>query len=105
MSRKLDELEEWLARVSSIAWVWHLKYLSANDTLYLFDAVDGIQNHTTTMVYGYISAGNSLAPIIEQLTLRRVECRTLAALRDVLLPKLISGELRVKDAQQIVGEH
>jgi type I restriction enzyme S subunit len=26
------------------------------------------------------------------------ESRTLAALRDTLLPKLISGELRVKDA-------
>ena len=27
------------------------------------------------------------------------ESRTLAALRDTLLPKLISGELRVKDAE------
>jgi len=26
-----------------------------------------------------------------------------AALRDTLLPKLISGELRVKDAEKIVG--
>ena len=31
-----------------------------------------------------------------------VESRTLASLRDTLLPKLISGELRVKDAEQIV---
>jgi type I restriction enzyme S subunit len=29
------------------------------------------------------------------------ESRTLAALRDVLLPKLISGELRVKDAEKL----
>ena len=28
---------------------------------------------------------------------------TLAALRDTLLPKLISGELRIKDAESIVG--
>jgi hypothetical protein len=27
----------------------------------------------------------------------------LAALRDMLLPKLISGELRVRDAQRFVG--
>jgi type I restriction enzyme, S subunit len=27
---------------------------------------------------------------------------TLAALRDTLLPKLISGELRVKDAERLV---
>lgn len=29
---------------------------------------------------------------------------TLAALRDALLPKLISGELQVADAERIVGE-
>ena len=31
------------------------------------------------------------------------ESRTLAALRDTLLPKLISGELRVKDAERLVA--
>ena len=34
---------------------------------------------------------------------RRRELRTLAALRDPLLPKLISGELRVKDAERFLG--
>ncbi|MBK8915700.1 MAG: hypothetical protein IPM64_14090 [Phycisphaerales bacterium] len=29
--------------------------------------------------------------------------RTLAALRDALLPKLISGELRIEGAEKIVG--
>ncbi len=32
------------------------------------------------------------------------ESRTLAALRDSLLPKLISGELRVKDAERFLKE-
>ncbi len=32
------------------------------------------------------------------------ESRNLAALRDALLPKLISGELRVKDAERVVRE-
>jgi type I restriction enzyme S subunit len=32
------------------------------------------------------------------------ESRTLAALRDTLLPKLISGELRLKDTERIVGQ-
>jgi len=32
------------------------------------------------------------------------ESRTLAGLRDTLLPKLISGELRVADAERIVGK-
>ncbi|MCC6728749.1 MAG: restriction endonuclease subunit S [Chthonomonadales bacterium] len=31
------------------------------------------------------------------------ESRTLASLRDALLPKLISGELRAKDAEQFIG--
>jgi type I restriction enzyme S subunit len=31
------------------------------------------------------------------------ESRTLSALRDTLLPKLISGDLRVKDAEQLIG--
>jgi type I restriction enzyme S subunit len=33
----------------------------------------------------------------------RREARTLAALRDALLPKLISGELRAKDAERVIG--
>ena len=32
-----------------------------------------------------------------------LESRTLAALRDTLLPKLISGETRVSEAEKIVG--
>jgi type I restriction enzyme, S subunit len=32
------------------------------------------------------------------------ENRTLAALRDTLLPPLLSGELRVRDAEEQVGE-
>ena len=44
----------------------------------------------------------------ESLLARTLECRResrgLATLRDTLLPKLISGELRVKDAERFVGE-
>jgi len=45
-----------------------------------------------------------LAPIVESTWRRAVESRTLSSLRDTLLPKLISGELRVKDAERVVGE-
>jgi type I restriction enzyme S subunit len=44
------------------------------------------------------------APLIESTWRRGVESRTLAALRDALLPKLISGELRVKDALRLAQE-
>ncbi len=33
-----------------------------------------------------------------------IESRTLAALRDTLLPKLISGELRVPEVEKILEE-
>jgi len=33
-----------------------------------------------------------------------IESRTHVALRDTLLPKLISGELRVKDAEKFLME-
>jgi len=41
-------------------------------------------------------------PLFARLVSNEHECRTLAALRDALLPKLISGELRVPDAERIV---
>jgi len=41
-------------------------------------------------------------PTIEALWQRDVQSRTFATLRDALLPKLISGELRVKDAEKLV---
>ena len=42
------------------------------------------------------------APLIEAQWRRDVQSRTLAELRDTLLPKLISGELRVRDAEKRV---
>ena len=40
-----------------------------------------------------------MQPLLERGLSLRVESRALAALRDALLPKLISGDLRVKDAE------
>jgi len=42
-------------------------------------------------------------PLHEKKDAAEQQNRTLAALRDTLLPKLISGELRVKDAERIIG--
>jgi type I restriction enzyme S subunit len=44
-----------------------------------------------------------VGPLRSQMEHLLSESRTLAALRDALLPKLISGELRVPDAERIVG--
>jgi len=45
-----------------------------------------------------------MEPIVESLWQREVQSRTLAAIRDALLPKLISGKLRVKEAERVVAE-
>lgn len=42
-------------------------------------------------------------PLLARPLACRRESRTLAALRDTLLPKLISGELRVKNAEKFIG--
>ena len=44
-----------------------------------------------------------LAALVASLWKRNVESRTLAEVRDGLLPKLLSGELRVKDAEKVIG--
>ena len=43
-------------------------------------------------------------PIMQKIKKNDEKARTLAALRDTLLPKLISGELRVPDAEKFVEE-
>lgn len=43
-----------------------------------------------------------LEPLIDKQVLNQVEVRMLAKIRDTLLPKLISGEIRVKDAEKFV---
>jgi type I restriction enzyme S subunit len=43
-----------------------------------------------------------LSPFWERQKQCERACKTLAALRDALLPKLILGEIRVEDATEIV---
>jgi len=49
------------------------------------------------------SMDNLMDPLVERVVASIHESRTLAALRDTLLPKLISGELRVPDVERIAG--
>jgi type I restriction enzyme S subunit len=44
----------------------------------------------------------AIEPLFVRSSAEIRESRTLAALRDALLPKLISGELRVKDAEKFI---
>ena len=42
-----------------------------------------------------------LTPLLSRIEVNQAESRTLAELRDTLLPKLISGELRVPEAEEL----
>jgi type I restriction enzyme S subunit len=46
----------------------------------------------------------SVAPLFARDAAARQESQSLATLRDYLLPKLLSGEVRVRDAEKVVGE-
>jgi hypothetical protein len=43
---------------------------------------------------------NRIEPLLTRQSLNAAQIKTLASLRDALLPKLISGELRVKGQQE-----
>lgn len=43
-------------------------------------------------------------PLLQKVQLSEAQSRTLAALRDALLPKLLSGEIRVPDAERMLEE-
>jgi len=43
-------------------------------------------------------------PLLARMATNERQSRTLAALRDALLPKLISGEIRVKEAERLVAD-
>ena len=50
------------------------------------------------------SFGRVVEPLLARLSASERSSKTLAALRDALLPRLISGELRVEDAERLIGD-
>ena len=76
----------------------------ANGTTVNMLPIDGLQSPKVLVPHSRIvTAFNDIAEAARKRHEEMVEeSGTLAALRDTLLPKLISGELRVKDAERIV---
>lgn len=48
------------------------------------------------------AASETMQPLFDEALLLDIQSRTLASVRDALLPKLLSGELRIKDAEEFV---
>ena len=76
----------------------------ANGTTVNMLPIDGLRSPKVLVPFSRIVAAfNDIAEAARKRHEEMVEeSGTLAALRDVLLPKLISGELRVKDAEKII---
>lgn len=49
--------------------------------------------------------GRLIGPLQDQVIANLLQSRTLAETRDLLLPKLMSGEIRVRDAEKMVGDN
>jgi type I restriction enzyme S subunit len=48
--------------------------------------------------------GNQMRPLLSRIDHNQTETRCLRAIRDALLPKLVSGEIRIKDDEKMVEE-
>jgi type I restriction enzyme S subunit len=46
---------------------------------------------------------NTVDPFMQKWMLNSRQALSLSAIRDTLLPKLLSGEIRIKDAEKVVG--
>ena len=46
----------------------------------------------------------TLQPLIDKQISNNLESNILTNIRDTLLPKLLSGELRIKEAEKLAGE-
>ena len=53
---------------------------------------------------GLLAFSDIVEPLVEKCVENALESRTLAQTRDLLLPKLMSGEIRLKDAEKAVAE-
>ena len=47
---------------------------------------------------------NAISPILEKFLITREQNLLLTNCRNIILPKLISGELRIPDAEKIIEE-
>lgn len=110
-------LNQHLFKVTSNAYPKWLYYFWIHEHLADFRAVAAgkattmghIQRHHLSEARVVVAPARALAaldpfigPLLESTWRRAVQSRTLAAIRDALLPKLISGELRVPQAERML---
>ncbi|MBR0679420.1 restriction endonuclease subunit S [Roseomonas eburnea] len=110
-------LNQHLFKVTSKEWPKWLHYLWVDHHLPRFQAIAAskattmghIQRHHLSEAMTVIgsreimkAADELIAPLFQRSLANSLESRTLAATRDLLLPRLMSGELRVHDAERLM---
>ncbi|MEW6110286.1 MAG: restriction endonuclease subunit S [Nitrospirota bacterium] len=97
--------------IKSMHYILHALKLQDLPSLGADSAVPGLNRNMAYMNTMIVPPEDVIAFFDKQVkTLSEVvnhnneESRTLASIRDTLLPKLLSGEIRVKDAERFVGE-
>jgi type I restriction enzyme S subunit len=86
------------------AFAWHM-YAHTTGTTVLHLAKEAVPSFRFPQPTEHlVKAFDDVAsPLLDRIAAAETESEVMAALRDTLLPKLISGELRVPDAERIVG--
>ncbi len=100
------------ARISNVfTWLWASENMDAilqNANGSTFQEISKRNFRPLPLIIGslpLLQAFDAIAgPLYERIAENEKECRTLAETRDLLLPKLMSGEIRVRDAEQIVED-
>ena len=93
-----------LGHVSSDAFVEHTN-AGSTGTKMPRTSWDEMARYDVILPHDSIAAAftDKVRPSVDRILAAIHESRTLAALRDTLLPRLISGKLRVKDAERFIG--
>ncbi len=103
--RRADLFGLVLGHVSSVAFIDHVDAASHGTRMPRTDW-DTMSRYPIVLPQGHLVAAYSawLNPMAELIRKNILQNRTLAALRDTLLPGLLSGEIRLKDAEKAVEQ-
>jgi len=105
----ISKLPEWyslvLSYISSVEFVEYTNLISTGTRMPRTNWQDMVRYEIVIPTKEAAQAFNNIVlPLVEIIRPNIFQSCTLASIRDTLLPKLLSGEIRVKEAEKIVEE-
>lgn len=99
-------------RLSNVfVWLWtqanmEIVHQKANGSTFQEISKSNFRPIAATVPKGEVlrAFDEAVTPLFDRIVANEIESKALATMRDFLLPKLMSGEVRVKDAEKLVGE-